>query len=167
MSIHAAKGLEFPVVCLSGMEHELFPHTLSSRTDEGVEEERRLCYVGMTRAMDLLHLSWARQRYVFGVPQERLPSPFLMEIPPLLVEEVGGVTRAPASLVEAAAMIAKAQKPKPQQGFRVGGRVHHAKFGFGIVLGTEGGGDDLKVTVPSTASGGRSSWPRSPRLESV
>ena len=167
MTIHAAKGLEFPVVCLAGMEHELFPHTLSSRTDEGVEEERRLCYVGMTRAMDQLHLSWARQRYVFGVPQERLPSPFLKEIPPLLVEEVGGVSRAPASLVEAAAMIAQAQRPQPQQAFRVGGRVHHPKFGFGIVLGTEGGGDDLKVSVSFNRFGRKKLVAKIARLESV
>jgi DNA helicase-2/ATP-dependent DNA helicase PcrA len=149
------------------MEHELFPHTLSSRTEEGVEEERRLCYVGMTRAMDLLHLSWARQRYVFGVPQERLPSPFLKEIPPLLVEEVGGVNRAPASLFEAAAMIAKAQKTQPLQAFRVGGRVHHPKFGFGIVLSTEGGGDDLKVTVSFNRFGRKKLVAKIAKLESV
>ena len=147
MTIHAAKGLEFPVVCLAGLEQELFPHTLSSRTEDGVEEERRLCYVGMTRAMDHLYLSWARQRYVFGVPQGRLPSPFLGEIPPLLVEEVGGVSRAPVSLQEAAAFIAQAQKAQAKPLYRTGARVHHPKFGFGIVLGTEGAGDDLKVSV--------------------
>ncbi len=147
MTIHAAKGLEFPVVCLAGLEQELFPHTLSSRTEDGVEEERRLCYVGMTRAMDHLYLSWARQRYVFGVPQGRLPSPFLGEIPPLLVEEVGGVSRVPVSLQEAAAFIAQAQKAQAKPLYRTGARVHHPKFGFGIVLGTEGAGDDLKVSV--------------------
>ncbi len=147
MTIHAAKGLEFPVVCLAGLEQELFPHTLSSRTEDGVEEERRLCYVGMTRAMDHLFLSWAHQRYVFGVPQSRLPSPFLGEIPPLLVEEVGGVSRAPVSLQEAAAFIAQTQKAQAKPMYRTGARVHHPKFGFGIVLGTEGAGDDLKVSV--------------------
>ncbi len=168
MTIHAAKGLEFPIVCLAGLEYELFPHTLSSRSEEGVEEERRLCYVGMTRAMDMLHLSWARQRYVFGVPQERLPSPFLREIPPLLVEEVGGVSRAPASLMEAAALVAQAQaKAQAAPAFRTGGRVHHPKFGFGIVLGTEGAGDDLKVTVSFNRFGRKKLVAKIAKLESV
>ena len=167
MTIHAAKGLEFPVVCLAGLEHELFPHTLSSRSEDGVEEERRLCYVGMTRAMDHLFLTWAHQRYVFGVPQERLPSPFLKEIPPLMVEEVGGVTRAPMGLQEAAAFIAQAQKHAAQPAYRVGGRVHHSKFGFGIVLGTEGAGDDMKVTVSFNRFGKKKLVAKLAKLESV
>jgi DNA helicase-2/ATP-dependent DNA helicase PcrA len=149
MTLHAAKGLEFPAVFLAGLEQDLCPHALSSQTEEGLEEERRLCYVGMTRAMDRLTLSWARQRYVFGVVQDRLPSPFLGEIPPGRVEEVRGVERAPMNLLEAAALLdaAEAPKPSPQKALRVGARIHHKKYGFGIVLGLEGGGEGQKVTV--------------------
>ncbi|MEW5765645.1 MAG: ATP-dependent helicase [Acidobacteriota bacterium] len=149
MTLHAAKGLEFPVVFLSGLEQDLCPHALSSQTEEGLEEERRLCYVGMTRAMDRLTLTWARQRYVFGVVQDRLPSPFLGEIPGGRVEEVHGVERAPMSLLEAAALLdaAEAPKPAPQKVLRVGARIHHKKYGFGIVLALEGSGESQKVTV--------------------
>jgi DNA helicase-2/ATP-dependent DNA helicase PcrA len=147
MTLHAAKGLEFPVVFLAGLEQDLCPHVLSARSKEGLEEERRLCYVGMTRAMDALHLTWAQQRYVFGVVEWRLPSPFLQEIPAHLLEQVGGVARGPMALQEAAALLARVQAAPKAQGYRTGARVHHAKYGFGIVLGTEGAGENLKVTV--------------------
>jgi len=149
MTLHSAKGLEFPVVFLAGLEQDLMPHVLSTDSKEGLEEERRLCYVGMTRAMDALHLTWARQRYVYGVIQDRLPSAFLREIPVQMMEEVGGVSRGPMALQEAAALIEKVQAHAKTQGpgFRAGARVHHAKYGFGIVLHTEGSGENLKVTV--------------------
>ena len=150
MTLHAAKGLEFPVVFLAGLEQDLCPHLLSSQTEEGVEEERRLCYVGMTRAMDSLTLTWARQRYVFGVVQDRLPSPFLREIPPSRVEEVRGLSPAPSRFEEAASLFQReAERPEAPRGkvLRVGARVHHKTFGFGIVLALEGEGPSQKVTV--------------------
>jgi DNA helicase-2/ATP-dependent DNA helicase PcrA len=149
MTLHAAKGLEFPVVFLCGLEEELCPHVLSMNSEDGMEEERRLCYVGMTRAMDQLTLTWARQRYVYGVVQPRLASPFLREIPASSLEEVGGVSapRAAAGLAEAAALLQQAQALQQGPAFRVGGRVHHKKYGFGIILSVEGQGDDAKVTV--------------------
>ena len=149
MTLHAAKGLEFPVVFLVGLEQDLLPHPLSSDSQEGLEEERRLCYVGLTRAMDALHLTWARQRYVYGVVQDRLPSPFLREIPEKMIEEVGGVGRGPMALQEAAALLERVQmKAKaPEMAYRAGARIHHKKYGFGIVLHTEGSGENLKVTV--------------------
>jgi DNA helicase-2/ATP-dependent DNA helicase PcrA len=167
MTLHAAKGLEFPVVFLAGLEQDLCPHVLSSQSEDGVEEERRLCYVGMTRAMDTLHLSWARQRYVYGQVQERLPSPFLREIPAALIEEVKGVGGAPMGLQEAAAMLEKANKPKAAPKLRVGARVHHAKYGFGIVLSTEGSGDALKVTVSFNRHGRKKLLANLARLEIV
>ena len=167
MTLHAAKGLEFPVVFLCGLEQDLCPHVLSSQTDVGVEEERRLCYVGMTRAMDALYLTWARQRYVFGVQQARLPSPFLREIPASLVEEVGGVSLKAPGLEEAAALIAQAQAKKAQPAFRVGGRVNHPKYGFGIVLGVEGQGEEVKVTVSFNRFGRKKLLARLAKLERI
>ena len=95
MTLHAAKGLEFPVVVLAGMEEGLFPHSRTLIEPDQIEEERRLCYVGMTRAMDTLVLSRAvyRRRYGTDMPEASVPSRFLEEVPPQLVEELGGSRR--------------------------------------------------------------------------
>jgi DNA helicase-2/ATP-dependent DNA helicase PcrA len=92
MTLHAAKGLEFPLVVLAGMEEGLFPHSRTMLEPDSIEEERRLCYVGMTRAMDTLILSRAvyRRRYGTDLPEASVPSRFLEEVPPQLVEELGG-----------------------------------------------------------------------------
>src|SRR4029077_14067591 len=92
MTLHAAKGLEFPLVVLAGMEEGLFPHSRTMLEPDSIEEERRLCYVGMTRAMDTLILSRAVYRRRFGtdMPEASVPSRFLDEVPPQLVEELGG-----------------------------------------------------------------------------
>jgi len=92
MTLHAAKGLEFPLVVLAGMEEGLFPHSRTMLEPDAIEEERRLCYVGMTRAMDTLILSRAvyRRRYGTDLPEASVPSRFLEEVPPQLVEELGG-----------------------------------------------------------------------------
>jgi ATP-dependent DNA helicase UvrD/PcrA len=98
MTLHAAKGLEFPLVFLCGLEEGLFPHSRTFLQPDDIEEERRLCYVGMTRAMDTLILSRAvyRRRYGTDLPEASVPSRFLEEIPPQLVEELGGSRRATA-----------------------------------------------------------------------
>jgi ATP-dependent DNA helicase UvrD/PcrA len=95
MTLHAAKGLEFPLVVLAGMEEGLFPHSRTLIEPDQIEEERRLCYVGMTRAMDTLILSRAvyRRRYGTDMPEASIPSRFLEEVPPQLVEELGGSRR--------------------------------------------------------------------------
>jgi ATP-dependent DNA helicase UvrD/PcrA len=95
MTLHAAKGLEFPVVVLAGMEEGLFPHSRTLLEPDSIEEERRLCYVGMTRAMDTLILARAvyRRRYGTDMPEASVPSRFLEEVPPQLVEELGGSRR--------------------------------------------------------------------------
>jgi DNA helicase-2/ATP-dependent DNA helicase PcrA len=92
MTLHAAKGLEFPLVVLAGMEEGLFPHSRTMLEPDSIEEERRLCYVGMTRAMDTLVLSRAvyRRRYGSDMPEASVASRFLEEVPPRLVEELGG-----------------------------------------------------------------------------
>jgi DNA helicase-2/ATP-dependent DNA helicase PcrA len=97
MTLHAAKGLEFPLVVLAGMEEGLFPHSRTMLEPDSIEEERRLCYVGMTRAMDTLILSRAvyRRRYGTDMPEASVPSRFLEEVPPRLVEELGGSRRSP------------------------------------------------------------------------
>ena len=91
MSLHAAKGLEFPLVFLSGLEEGLFPHSRTMLVPEDIEEERRLCYVGMTRAMDQLVLTRAvyRRRYGTDLPEASVPSRFLEEVPGPLIEELG------------------------------------------------------------------------------
>jgi len=110
MTLHAAKGLEFPLVVLAGMEEGLFPHSRTMLEPDSIEEERRLCYVGMTRAMDTLILSRAvyRRRYGTDMPEASVASRFLEEVPPQLVEELGG-SRAKA----------RASRPRPH-GDRVG-----------------------------------------------
>jgi DNA helicase-2/ATP-dependent DNA helicase PcrA len=99
MTLHAAKGLEFPVVLLSGMEENLFPHSRTMNDPNGMEEERRLCYVGMTRAMDALVLTRARYRRRYGndMPEASIPSRFLEEVPAHLIEDVSGGSSASQS----------------------------------------------------------------------
>ena len=88
MTLHAAKGLEFPVVFMVGMEESLFPHGMSVNERDGLEEERRLCYVGMTRAMKKLFLSCAEHRQLYGQGQYHAPSRFITEIPEKLIQRV-------------------------------------------------------------------------------
>jgi DNA helicase-2/ATP-dependent DNA helicase PcrA len=103
MTLHAAKGLEFPLVFLCGLEEGLFPHSRTFLNPDDIEEERRLCYVGMTRAMDQLVLTRAvyRRRYGTDMPEASVPSRFLEEIPGELMEELGRVGRAPSRAREA------------------------------------------------------------------
>jgi DNA helicase-2/ATP-dependent DNA helicase PcrA len=105
MTLHAAKGLEFPMVVLAGMEEGLFPHSRTMLEPDSIEEERRLCYVGMTRAMDTLILSRAvyRRRYGTDMPEASVPSRFLEEVPARLVEEMGGSRRRASSAAGSAA----------------------------------------------------------------
>jgi len=167
MTLHSAKGLEFPLVFLTGLEQDLMPHILARESKAELEEERRLCYVGMTRAMDQLVLSWARQRYVFGTPQMRLPSPFLSEMPRDLVDETAGLPASSATFAEAARLLEEVTRPQKRSALRPGVRVHHAKFGFGIVLAAEGAGEDLTVTVSFNRFGRRKLLASLAKLEVV
>jgi DNA helicase II / ATP-dependent DNA helicase PcrA len=123
MTLHAAKGLEFPLVVLAGMEEGLFPHSRTMLEPDSIEEERRLCYVGMTRAMDTLILSRAvyRRRYGTDMPEASVPSRFLEEVPPQLVEELGGSRRrgspaaSPAAGFSSAAGFSRAGAPAPHE----------------------------------------------------
>jgi DNA helicase-2/ATP-dependent DNA helicase PcrA len=145
MTLHNAKGLEYPIVFIIGCEEGVFPHSRS--LDEGsLEEERRLAYVGMTRAMRDLYITYARRRAVFGSQSYGLPSRFLAEIPPDLVEAEG----APAAFGGGAAAGAGAgprftswagsRTEAPSASYRMGDDVVHAAFGEGVVTGVEPGG---------------------------
>jgi DNA helicase-2/ATP-dependent DNA helicase PcrA len=150
MTMHSAKGLEFPIVFIAGVEEGLFPHSMSADDPERLEEERRLCYVGMTRAMHHLYLCHAESRRLHGSENYPFPSRFLREIPLELIEEVrgGGISR-PASAVTTGA-----QGPAAG-GFQLGQRVSHPKFGTGTVLNSEGKGASARIQVNFEAVGAK------------
>lgn len=143
MTLHAAKGLEFPVVFITGLEDGLFPHQRSLNDGEGLEEERRLCYVGATRAMQDLYLSHAEQRRLHGKDTFAQPSRFINEIPPGLIEEV----RPRQSSILASYPRSNGLTEASVFGLRLGQRVRHGKFGEGIVLSYEGSGPHARVQV--------------------
>ncbi|HKG21501.1 MAG TPA: 3'-5' exonuclease, partial [Blastocatellia bacterium] len=203
MTMHAAKGLEFPVVFIAGMEEGLFPHSRAAGSEEELEEERRLCYVAITRAQKDLYISHAMKRRTWGEEHSAEPSRFLNEIPPDLVQNLSpgpswlGFAAKPetrhnreaaAALRGEAAPPAKRSsnftgktynsvesvqdffkrkvsgagagesRPQATQGagkaeksgsgdYRVGARVKHARYGTGVILKTEGAGEEAKLTV--------------------
>ncbi len=166
MTVHTAKGLEFPIVLVVGLEEGLFPHQFSLDNDESVEEERRLFYVAMTRAKERLYLCHAFSRFAQGRTSAQSPSRFLAELPGECLEALGGygrpatllaprpgyLPRLPASRVQLGfgSSGPRADAPAPQDpraDFVVGDHVAHPRFGRGRVVGMSGGGEHLKVTV--------------------
>jgi DNA helicase-2/ATP-dependent DNA helicase PcrA len=164
MTLHSAKGLEFPTVFMVGMEEGLFPSDRSVFDLEKLPEERRLCYVGITRAMQRLYLSYAESRRIYGRTEYRAPSRFIAELPPALVDEVRPRLSVSRPLYEPAAARhaghrrhadtpAQAAPPPrhPAAGdevpIRLGARVRHAKFGEGVVIRYEGNGPNQQVQV--------------------
>ncbi len=146
MTLHSAKGLEFPLVFLSGLEEGLFPHRMSLDEASGIEEERRLCYVGITRAMEKLIISHAECRRMHGTENFNALSRFIREIPPECIQEVrikSTISR-PISL---GGRNTFKQDEDEYSGFRLGNRVLHHKFGEGIILEFEGQGPKAFVTV--------------------
>lgn len=149
MTLHSAKGLEFPYVFLVGMEEGLFPHKMSLEEPGRLEEERRLAYVGITRAMRQLVMTYAETRRLYGSETYNKVSRFVREIPPGLVQEVrlsnsvsrpfGGAKAAPSSIFANANI--------PQTAFNLGQRVQHAVFGEGVILNFEGSGAQARVQV--------------------
>ena len=145
MTLHSAKGLEFPVVFLCGMEDGLFPHTRSVTDIDGLEEERRLCYVGTTRAMKQLYLTYAEQRRLHGVDSFGAPSRFIKEIPTELLEEIR-----PRIQISRPVYMPRRQGMEEEvadTGMRLVQRVRHGKFGEGIILDLEGQGSHARVQV--------------------
>ena len=165
MTVHSAKGLEFDVVFLSGLEEGLFPHENSILEAEGLEEERRLMYVAVTRARQRLYLSFAQSRMLHGQARYNLRSRFLEEIPEPLTKWLspqksrsaagrggfGGYFEPPRQ--PAPARVAPAAPQKLAGGLRVGQVVEHAKFGQGVIVSAEGGGPEARVQVNFGAAG--------------
>ena len=169
MTVHAAKGLEFDVVFITGLEHGLFPHENATQERDGVEEERRLMYVAVTRARKRLYLSHAQTRMLHGQTRYCVPSQFLEELPEELLRKIGNTTAfaspgaysgggaksysggyvpapAPASTMTRSAAAGAAESAIPG-GLRIGQNVEHAKFGAGVIVGAEGRGNEARVQV--------------------
>ena len=170
MSMHAAKGLEFPVVVVAGMEEGLFPHSRSAEDEEEVEEERRLCYVCLTRARERLVLTGASRRRVFGEYQSTEPSRFLGEVPEHLVDRIqpvapprwmntgyetrnpyarryGGDSRNKVKDGDDRGYSYESEDQSAAGAMRTGTRVRHRQFGVGTIVDVEDQGDDVKLTV--------------------
>jgi len=167
MTMHSAKGLEFPVVFIAGMEESVFPHSRSMYEDAALEEERRLAYVGITRAMRELYLTWSRNRMMFGEAATHLPSRFLDEIPEKYKEEIspyqgafggrsfgtgaggaaGGAFAAGGALRAARAQPAIPGGAAAGVPFAAGDKVEHAKWGVGTVVAVRGDEDDRELTI--------------------
>jgi DNA helicase-2/ATP-dependent DNA helicase PcrA len=157
MTVHSAKGLEFDAVFLTGMEEGLFPHEQSVMEKDGLEEERRLAYVAITRARKRLYLTFARTRMLHGQTRYNLPSRFLEEIPTGLVKWL--TPRFAGQRVREALAWSPPKKEtvfakaRASGGFRIGQNVMHPKFGTGVIVDAEGQGNDARVQVNFGAQG--------------
>ena len=147
MTLHTAKGLEFPVVFLAGMEDGLFPHQRSVADLAGLEEERRLCYVGATRAMKQLYITYAEQRRLYGVDTYGQPSRFISELPADLVEEIRPRLQVSRPVFVKRNTGSSSLDESPTPSMRMGSRVRHSKFGDGVVLNFEGNGPHARIQV--------------------
>ena len=151
MTMHSAKGLEFPLVFLCGMEDGLFPHQRSIADPNGLEEERRLCYVGITRAKQTLYITYAEQRRLHGMDSYSQPSRFIAEIPDEFVEEVR--PKVHVSRPMTGVRRSRGIRPGAELGIRLGQRVRHGKFGDGVILNCEGQGAHARVEVNFETAG--------------
>jgi len=193
MTLHSAKGLEFPVVFIAGLEENLFPHARSGEDHDDIEEERRLLYVGMTRARSRLILTRGLTRRQFGEPVPAEPSRFLQEIPSRLLrekalEEEAATAPYAARILGAAEAIRRrragagrydeesqllpedapaAAGAQGTSSFSLGSRVQHPEYGVGTVIGVEGSGDRLKLTVSFSIYGSKKLLPRYAQLEKL
>jgi len=158
MTLHAAKGLEFSLVFLCGMEDGLFPHIMSMQTPADLEEERRLCYVGMTRAMKKLYLLHASSRRLRGSVNVRRPSRFLREIPSEFLAQdtiLNSVKPAASKNFSFESIDLNSNQP-----FRLGQMVTHEYFGDGVVIGFDGDGEYLSARVQFKKFGTKSLYPQ-------
>jgi DNA helicase-2/ATP-dependent DNA helicase PcrA len=147
MSLHTAKGLEFPVVFLAGMEEGVFPHTRSLDSESEMEEERRLCYVGITRAKEQLYISNCWCRMLFGRRQNNIASRFIKEIPEYLVDsgKILATKRQPIMSNQTATTANSTSKEIID--FQLGDKVAHKKWGIGVIVSIKGSGKDAELTV--------------------
>jgi DNA helicase II / ATP-dependent DNA helicase PcrA len=161
MTLHAAKGLEFPVVFLCGMEEGLFPHQMSLETPGRLEEERRLCYVGITRAMQKLYLTHAQIRRLHGKEVYHRPSRFLAELPETVLDEIRVKTIIKPKIKPTV------EEKTEQSGLYPGQSVMHPHFGRGFVLAIEGHGEHTRVQIDFERHGVKWLILRYARLEST
>ncbi|MCA1931884.1 DNA helicase II [Rheinheimera sp.] len=147
MTLHSAKGLEFPLVFVCGLEEGMFPSQQSGDDSERLEEERRLCYVGMTRAMQKLYLTHAESRRLYGQEQYNRPSRFIREIPADCLEEIRLTTSVSKPTQMNRFGSAASHSAFENTGFKLGQRVLHDKFGEGTVLNYEGTGPQSRIQV--------------------
>ena len=158
MTLHSAKGLEFPLVFLAGMEEGLFPHRMSMDKIASLEEERRLCYVGITRAKSKLYLTHAESRRLHGEVNLCRPSRFIKEIPKQLIDEIrlkATVSRTKVHRRNGMHDSLSSGAEIPQTEISLGQRVAHGKFGEGVVLNYEGQGSNARVQVNFDAAGSK------------
>jgi len=149
-TLHAAKGLEFPSVFVVGLEEGYLPHGNSGDEPEELEEERRLLYVGMTRARDALVLTQADRRLVYGRIESRRPSRFLDEIPSKAIEQQffgRSVSAGPTLFASRSRGISHEPEPEDARPLRRGKRVRHPRYGYGVILTEEGSGEETRLTV--------------------
>lgn len=155
MTLHSAKGLEFPLVFICGLEEGLFPHQRSIADPDGLEEERRLCYVGITRAKQTLYMTHAEQRRLHGVDNFAQPSRFIAEIPDEYIEEIRPRVQVSRPMRGSRPMQRRSMTAAPgsELGIRLGQRVRHGKFGDGVILNCEGQGAHARVEVNFETAG--------------
>jgi DNA helicase-2/ATP-dependent DNA helicase PcrA len=154
MTMHSVKGLEFPLVFIVGMEEGLFPHQRSSEEPGRMEEERRLCYVGITRAREQLVVTSAEVRRLYGNESYNMLSRFIREIPTELLQEIRPKAQFSRPVYHAPARLGQS-KSEEDTGLFVGQRVSHSKFGSGVVLNLEGQGSQSRVQVNFEGSGSK------------
>ncbi|ALU45089.1 DNA helicase II [Pseudoalteromonas rubra] len=147
MTLHSAKGLEFPLVFMVGVEEGMFPSQQSHEESGRLEEERRLCYVGMTRAMEKLYISHAESRRLYGQEKYHSPSRFLREIPEDCLEEIRIKTQVSRPVASGRFSASVSHAVFEDSNFNLGQRVLHAKFGAGTVLNYEGCGAQSRIQV--------------------
>ncbi|MBM38285.1 MAG: DNA helicase II [Woeseia sp.] len=152
MTMHSVKGLEFPLIFMCGMEDGLFPHQRSIADSSGLEEERRLCYVGITRAKQILYITYAEQRRLHGIDNFSQPSRFISEIPNEYIEEIR--PKVQRVLPVHSNNIKQKMYTENELGIKLGQRVHHKKFGDGVILNCEGQGASTRVEVNFEQSSG-------------
>lgn len=172
MTLHSAKGLEFPLVILAGMEENLFPHSMSADEPGRLEEERRLAYVGVTRAEKKLVLTYAEVRRIYGEEKHNSMSRFVRDIPSELIEEVRANVKRPGAPVTQRASGGSSRRFSTSDsgmdtGFELGQHVSHPKFGEGVIMTFEGHGANARVQVNFQSEGSKWLVVAYARLESI
>ena len=153
MTLHSAKGLEFPMVFMVGVEEGMFPSQMSAEEAGRLEEERRLCYVGMTRAMEKLYITYAETRRLYGQDKFHKPSRFIRELPETCLDEVRMKAQVSRPTSSGRFSQSAVKENFNETGFSLGSRVKHPKFGEGTIINFEGSGPQSRVQVAFNGEG--------------